>query len=319
MYDTTEFRNSERLAFWTETMCDQIAPVEIDPRGDGELTATAMRSSDFGDLHVREVVGGRHVYFRRQQEIRFGDPGTLQVGLQLFGNSILAQDGRDAVMGAGDLVLYDSSRPFTLAMDARFRWQVFLLPKDRLRRSDREISKLTAVRINGASGVAGVVGRFLRDVAAHSAELEADGSAPMLCENAVDLVGTLVQSELGQSWEVADPQRQLLEQAKAYIETHLSDPCLGPEQIAHAVNVSVRRLYQLFSVTGSAVAEYIRDERIRAVRRDLLDPRLASVPLARLAAGRGITNPSLFSRQFRFAEGMTPSAFREKMLATRTQ
>lgn len=313
-FDTREASAAERLDYWTQTVCDQIVPVQIDPRGAEQLAGTAMRSTGLGALQVRQVVGGEHVYVRGEREIRAGDPGTLQVGMQLTGSSLLVQDGREAVMGAGDIVLYDSSRPFSLVMDARFHWQVFLLPKEKLRRSDREIATLTAVRIDGSTGVAGVVARFLRDVADRSDELEADGSAAALCENAADLVGTLVRSELGQQWEVRDPQRMVLDAALSFIEAHLRDPSLGPERIAHAVNVSVRRLHQLFATTGRSVGEHVRDLRLAGVRRDLADPRLSGLSIARVAAAHGWQNASAFSRQFRLTESCTPTEFRVRAL-----
>jgi AraC-like DNA-binding protein len=309
-FDTREAAANERLDYWVHTVSDQIVPVQIDPRGAEQLAGTAMRSTALGALQVRQVVGGEHVYVRGEREIRAGDPVTLQVGMQLTGSSLLIQDGREAVMGAGDIVLYDSSRPFSLIMDARFHWRVFLLPKEKLRRSDREISALTAVPIHGGTGVAGVVARFLRDVAERSDELEADGSAAALCENAADLVGTLVRSELGQQWAVRDPQRMLLESALTFIESNVRDPSLGPERVAHAVSVSVRRLHQIFATTGRTVGEHIRDVRLAGVRRDLADPRLSGLSIARVAAAHGWTNASAFSRQFRLIEGCTPSEFR---------
>jgi AraC-like DNA-binding protein len=313
-YDTRSASDAERLDFWTQTVCDQIVPVQIDPRGAEQLAGTAMRSTGLGALQVRQVIGGEHVYVRGEAEIRAGDPGTLQVGMQLTGSSLLVQDGREAVLGAGDLVLYDSSRPFSLVMDARFHWQVFLLPKEKLRRSDREIAGLTAVRIAGDSGVAGVVARFLRDIAERSDELEADGTAAALCENAADLVGTLVRAELGQQWAVRDPQRMVVDAALAFIDAHLRDPSLGAERVAHAVNVSVRRLHQLFAGTGRTVGEHIRDLRLAGVRRDLADPRLAGLSIARVAAAHGWHNASAFSRQFRSTEDCTPSEFRARAL-----
>jgi AraC-like DNA-binding protein len=317
-YDTRQCSGRERLAYWTETVCSQILPVQIDPRGSEQLHATAMRSTGLGDLQVREVVGGQHVYIRDAGDIRRGDPGTLQVGLQVTGSSLLVQDGREAVMGAGDLVLYDSSRPFSLVMDARFHWRVFLLPKDKLRRSDREISRLTAVPISASRGVGGLVTRFLSDVAEHADELEAQASALALCENAADLVATLVRAELGALWEVRAPQRLLLDQATAYIAANVREPDLGPERVAHAVNVSVRRLHQLFEPTGRTVGEHVREERLAAVRRDLADPRLAGLSVSRIAAAHGMTSPTVFSRVFRAAHGCTPTEYRSRALARST-
>lgn len=316
-YDTAQHSGRDRLAFWTETVCSQILPVQIDPRHDADLSHSAMRSTGVGDLQLREVVGGEHLYQRTAGDIRRGDPLTLQVGLQVAGSSLLVQDGREAVLGAGDLVLYDSSRPFSLVMDARFSWQVFLLPKDKLRRSDREISELTATTIDSTTGVAGLVVRFLRDLTGHGDGLELGAAGPELAENAADLVATLVRSQLGHAWAVTDPARVLLDQAMAFVEANLREPHLGPERIAHGIGVSVRRLHQLFAPTGRTVGEHVRQERLVAVRRDLSDPRLAGLSIGRLAAGHGFGNASLFSKQFRAAEGCTPKEYRERVLDRR--
>jgi AraC-like DNA-binding protein len=310
VFDTGSVRQAERLAFWHEVMRSQILPVGIDPRRDGTLTSDAMRSTRIGDLHIREVIGGEHLYQRTAADIRQGDPNMLLVGLQVKGSAILVQDGREAVLGSGDLVLYDSSRPFTLAMDARFSWQVFRLPKDKLRRADREIAKLTAVRIDASQGVAGIVTRFLRDLTNNLDEATEPEVAIGLCENAADLIATLVRAELGPSWNVGDPQRVLLQHAFTYISSNLANAELGPDAIAHSIGVSTRRLHQLFETTGHTVCEHIRDERIAALARDLADPRLSRIPISRLAAGRGMPNPSLATRLFRERTGCTPSEFR---------
>ena len=312
VFDTRRVRRQERLAFWHEVMRSQILPVSIDPRQDESLASDAMRASRVGDLHIREVVGGEHLYRRTEADLRAGDPNMLLVGLQLKGSAILVQDGREAVMGAGDLVLYDSSRPFTLAMDARFSWQVFRLPKDKLRRSDREIAKLTAVRLDTTKGVAGIVVRFLRDITANLEVASEPETAQSLCENAADLIATLVRSHFAQSWDVAHPQRVLLQHALTHIDANLGDTRLSPDGIAHAVGVSTRRLHQLFEPTGRTVCEHVREERLAALARDLADPRLIRIPVSRLAAAHGMKNPSLVARAFRERMNCTPSEYRAR-------
>jgi transcriptional regulator GlxA family with amidase domain len=80
------------------------------------------------------------------------------------------------------------------------------------------------------------------------------------------------------------------------------------------VNVSVRRLHQLFATTGRSVGEHVRDLRLAGVRRDLADPRLSGLSIARVAAAHGWQNASAFSRQFRLTESCTPTEFRVRAL-----
>ena len=298
-----------RPGFWLDTVCTQILPVQIDLRHD-RLPAARMSCAALGALRIRDVVGGDHVYTRDGADIRRGDPETVQVGMPLGGQSILSQDGREAVLDAGDMVLYDSSRPFTLVMENQFHWQVFLLPKGKLRRSDQELAQVTAIPLPGTMGMSRAVSAFLRGLAAEVPGLEGSPGAAALGENAADLIATMVRSRFGRQWDVADPDAVVIQAIEIYLRDHHADPDLDPARVAQAHGLSVRRLHALFEATGCSVGLRIREERLAAIRRDLRDPGLARWSIARVAAAHGMRNPSAFARLFRSAEGLTPREFR---------
>jgi AraC-like DNA-binding protein len=313
LFDTRQTSERERMAFWLETVCQQILPVKIDPRSDAQPKA-AMSCSRMGDLAVREVVGGDHVYVRDDNDVRKGDPETVQIGIPTRGSSILVQDGREAVLNSGDMVLYDSSRPFTLVMEDRFHWHVFLLPKLKLRRSDAELRTLTAVTMRGGDGIPGVVSHFLLDLAARRSDLETSAAAPALGENAADLIATLVRSEFGTPWNVDRPEVVLRQQVMLHIEQHHDQPDLDPTAIANAIGVSLRTLHQLFVGDELTVMEAVRKHRLAQIRRDLSDPRLAHRSIGRVAAAHGLTNATVFARGFKAEFGTTPREFRATAL-----
>lgn len=318
LYDTRATPQSQRMAFWLETVCEQILPVKIDPRHDAQPVA-AMNCLTLGDLAIRDVVGGDHVYVRDQDDIRVHDPETVQIGIPTGGSSILVQDGREAILEAGDMVLYDSSRPFTLVMQDRFHWRVFLLPKHKLRRSDQELRNLTAVRMRGTDSVSGVVSHFLLDLAQRGAQLENRPSIGQLGENAADLIATLIQSEFGRPWNVNDPVEVLRKQVFHVIAKCHADPDLDPAGIASQVGVSLRRLHQLVADSPHTVMEHVRVHRLNEIRRDLCDPRIADRPIHRIAAAHGMVNPSVFARAFRQEFRQSPTAFRARALAELAQ
>ncbi len=242
--------------------------------------------------------------------LRRGDPETVQVCMPLGGQSIMIQDGREAVLDGGAMVLYDSSRPFTLVMESQFHWQVFLLPKSKLRRSDRELAQVTAIPLSGTRGMSRAVSAFLRGLAAEVTGLEASPGAGALGENAADLIATMVRSRFGRQWDVTDPDAVLITAIETYLRDHHADPELDPARVAAAHGLSVRRLHALFEPTARSVAGRIRDERLAAIRRDLRDPGLAHRSIARIAATHGMRDPSAFARLFRSVEGITPRQFR---------
>lgn len=315
LFDTTREDERHRMAFWLETVCAQILPVQIDPRHDASPRA-AMATNRLGALRLRKVVGGDHVYVRSQRDVRRGDPDTIQIGMPRGGQSILVQDGREAVLKPGDMVLYDSARPFTLVMEERFNWQVFLLPKSKLRRSDTEISRLTALTMHGGTGMTGVVHQFLSRLAADADALEADPTREALGENAADLIVTLIHSQFGVPWGADDPAAVLREQVRSFIVRNHMDAQLDPSAIAAVHGVSVRRLHQVFE-GGPSVMDTVREARLDAVRRDLADPRLLDRSIGQIASAHGLGNQAAFARLFRATTGLTARQYRAKALAQR--
>jgi AraC-like DNA-binding protein len=297
------------MEYWLNTVCSQILPVQIDPRHDA-TPAAAMSCLAIGEMAIRTVVGGDHVYSRSTTELRAGDPDTLQIGVPLGGTSILVQDGREAVLSAGDMVLYDSSRPFTLAMQERFHWQVFLFPKSLLRRPTRELREITAIRMRGDTGLTGVVQRFLRGVARDGARLENDSEAIMLGTHAADLASTLIRSTFGKEWDVHDADGVLRERVSAFVHAHHADPTLGPGMLALAHNVSLRRLHAAYEGTGRTVMDEVRRVRLEAIRSDLSDRRLGHLTIGQIAASHGLLSLASFSRAFRSTYGLAPSEHR---------
>jgi AraC-like DNA-binding protein len=309
LFDARKAPTNERMEYWLNTVCSQILPVQIDPRHDA-VPAAAMSCLAIGDMAIRTVIGGDHVYSRSFAEVRAGDPDTLQIGLPLAGTSILVQDGREAVLHTGDMVLYDSSRPFTLAMQERFHWQVFLFPKSLLRRPTHELRDITAIRMRGDVGLLGVVQRFLRGVARDGARLENDSEAIMLGKHAADLAGTLIRSTFGKEWDVTDLDAVLRERVSTFVQIHHTDPLLSPAMIAVAHNVSLRRLHAAFEGSGYSVMDEVRRTRLEAIRSDLASQPYRHLTIGQIAATHGLLSLASFSRAFRAAYGLTPSEFR---------
>jgi len=303
----------QRMAYWLETVCSQILPVQIDPRHD-RVPDAGMSCNALGALRIRDVVGGDHVYTRTDRLVRRGDPQTVQIGMPLKGCSLLVQDGREAVLSPGDMVVYDSSRPFTLVMESNFRWQVFLLPKVKLQRSDRELAQLTAIAIRPSESMSRVVARFMRGLTAEASYLEHDTGAAALGENAADLIVTLVRSRFGKQWAVGDRDWVLIHAIQSFIADNHGCRDLDPQMIAAAHGISTRRLHALLGPTGRSVGDRVRDERLAAIRRDLADPRLAHRSIGRIAAWHGMPNASAFARLFKTVEGSTAREYRANAL-----
>jgi AraC-like DNA-binding protein len=193
---------------------------------------------------------------------------------------------------------------------------VFTLPRGSVGLSEAESRLLCARRLDGQSGITGVVSRFLRDLGRHADRLSGAQSERVLAD-VTDLVVTLLGDWVDGSEVVrSSVQRSLLLRIKDYIDRRLADPTLGPAEIAAAVNISTRYLHQLFAAEYRSVSQYIRGLRLERCRRDLLDPRLADQSVATIAFGWGFGDLSGFNRAFRAAFGATPREVRTQPSAS---
>jgi AraC-like DNA-binding protein len=107
----------------------------------------------------------------------------------------------------------------------------------------------------------------------------------------------------------------MLERVLAFCDVNLFDPNLSAISIARTYRVSVRYLHKLFATVDETPAGYIRRRRRELVRRNLANPELAGVPVARLATRHGLSDAPHCSRLFRATYGCTPGDYGAMALA----
>ena len=99
---------------------------------------------------------------RTRRAIAADDPEQFELSLLLAGTQELHQADRDAVLGPGDLVCMDSSRPYRVSSPDAFEMLVFAVPKVLLRPHVDVVGARTASAIPARAGLAALVAPFLR-------------------------------------------------------------------------------------------------------------------------------------------------------------
>ncbi|MFE4973342.1 helix-turn-helix transcriptional regulator [Kitasatospora sp. NPDC056651] len=131
---------------------------------------------------------------------------------------------------------------------------------------------------------------------------------------AVDLVSAWIARELDAERMLPEEARRraLVEGIRAFVRGNLHDPGLTPSVVAAAHHISVSHLHRLFAryFEGESVAGFIRGQRLRKAHRQLADPLLLALPVHVIGARCGIPSPSVFSRAFRTAYGLSPREHR---------
>lgn len=112
--------------------------------------------------------------------------------------------------------------------------------------------------------------------------------------------------------EQALPQTRLREITAVgdYLSAHLADPALSVEEAAERVSLSTTHLRNQFrQVYGMPPKQYLTSLRL-SLARELLAA--TSLPITEIAARCGYDSLYNFSRSFRQAMGLSPSAYREE-------
>ena len=259
------------------------------------------------DVGLTEVVADPHVVERTRRHCSDGGSvPSYKISLMLGGTGYLCQDGRDVVLQPGDLAIYDTTRPYTLAFDDSFRSIIAMFPKHLVNVDARSVDRLTATALGKDDPMAGIVATMLREATGQMGLLS-PSVGDRLARNMVDLVSILLREHV--DIEPA-PRRALLDQVRDYIADHLGDSDLAPGVIAAQHFISVRYLHSLFQGEGTTVAAYIRQQRLERCRADLSDPRLADQTVTSIASRWSFADAPHFSRLFKATFGQTPSAYR---------
>lgn len=296
---------------WAQLVSKWFVPLDVTSLH-GESFHGRVRTRTIGDVFISDISATEHQVERTLALISQDDKSFFKVSLLLAGSGLLMQDNREAVLTPGDIAVYDTNKPYTLVFDGDFRTLVVMFPHSLLDLPAETISQLTATRISGEDGLAKLVGPFLSHLA-HNMETLSGPSATRLMHNTVDLVATVLHSQLDLEAmdRVHSHRTQLLTDVHAYIDEHLGDPGLSPSEIAAATYISTRHLHGIFKEQGVTVSAWIRSRRLELCRRDFIDPLFANKPVSAIAAKRGFVDASHFSRLFRATYGQAPTAFRE--------
>ncbi|WP_053384528.1 AraC-like ligand-binding domain-containing protein [Leucobacter celer] len=304
---------SREIGEYADLVSERFAPLQMETDRRGDFRGR-LRGRRLGEIEVFDVRATQHRVDRGARIASSTPQQKYMLHLQLCGTGVMEQEGREAVLHPGDLGFYDSDKPYFLSLDDRFRNAILVFPQRLLALPPMVTAQLTATKVAGAAGVAGMVASMLNGLAMNMESLPRHSSA-RLAHGIVDLLTTAMQNELGATPEEAPrssgaPMREIL----AYIEDHLSDPDLGPDHVAAANFISVRTLHAYFRKADTSVAAWIRSRRLELCRQDLSDPMLDRLPVSTVMTRRGFVSIAHFSRLFKSAYGQPPTEFRRRML-----
>ncbi|MEU4646115.1 helix-turn-helix domain-containing protein [Nocardia fluminea] len=300
----------ESFAEWESLLSESYVPLMVEPGDGGTFHGRIERSSQPGFELSTVRAGGQRIR-RTRRGIAKTEGEFLLVSILTEGSGLLHQDDRVALVRPGDMVFYDTSRPYHWDLRGQWSQVVVQTPLEVLRQQlGPGGSPLpTAVTVT-ADSAGGVVAGFFRDLA--RIQQSAPGHAAVLADNGVKLLASAVRLASGEIPSGEPAQALSREQVLSFMRTRCADPSLTIDDIARACLVSRRTLYRLFGDVEDGLSAVLRRMRVECARTLLTrDPSRAT---ATVALASGFASERHFFRAFRLETGMTPGEFR--MLAS---
>ncbi|MEV4177458.1 helix-turn-helix domain-containing protein [Nonomuraea sp. NPDC049709] len=315
MVTTASVPDRDKAAYWNDAVSRALVPMAVVPQGDGPFDGR-IATDRLGYLRVSTMEADAKRISRTPRLIaRSSEEAFVGIGVQVSGTATVIQDGRRAEVGAGDLVVYDTARPYSISYPQRFATHVFQLPRRVLGVVEADIRQVTGTAIGTADGFGSMLVPFLAALAA-SAHAYPPAVADRLAGNVVDLFSTLVAERTGRPTPEADTARaHLVLRVRKHINQHLGDPDLSPESIARALRISIRHLHRVFEAEGITVGRLIQHRRLEECGRELARRGRRAPTVSVVAQRWGFVSPAHFSRAFRAVYGVSPREWRSLRVA----
>ncbi len=293
--------------FWQAGASELFGRLELETHADRHFHGRCTHAS-VEDLVLCKLAAGPHRITRTAMGARHYDRGYLKALLQIRGTSLLDQDDRTTLIEPGEWSLYDTARPYRLTVLEESEMLLLLMPRERLYTPQSNLRRLTVRKFSSQAGVG--------KLACHLVNVAFDEVATLNSSETFDVADSIAQMirlavyNTGTESAVPPSGEMLCERIKSYVTSHLRNPELSIDDVARAVRCTKRYLHKAFEKEELSISEYILRQRLERCRQQLLDLDCAQRSITDIAFSWGFNNSNHFSRCFKQAFGMSPSAVR---------
>lgn len=297
---------------WSRFLSDTLCVPGPGIQGERQFSAHA-RGATFGGVHLFQMRSTPHVVdcpFRRWQDDKGFTEHYVECVFQLEGHTTVHLNDTRLDVQQGQWLLNVSAEPCRIVHDGHTQQLLLLMPWAEVFRDRALMMQLTRRALPAQSGAARVLMDLAVSALQQSEQMETasrQALAPLLRQLLVTAVG-----ELAVRSPVLDAKARLVERIRRVVEARLGDALLSIDDIAQACGCSKRYLHIAFAQhsEGGSLTQYILTQRLTACKNELAQIEPASRSIAEVAYRWGFTDPAHFSRAFRKAYGITPTAFR---------
>lgn len=301
---------ASRSAHWHQAIAQAYFPLDLkfrDPDGFGGK----LEEWTLGGVTLSRLRSEALSYHRLPRHCSSSDNEQLLITIPMRAQVYFAQAGKDVYCNPGGYIIERSHEPYEFNYGERADLWVMKVAAGALRGRIRAPERFYGMQFNAADGVSGLFVDMLHHIPERIAMMSTE-ARDMVGQQLVDLLALSIHADertltSGQS----SVRAAHLARIEAYVRDNLHRRDLDPELIARRCGISVRYLHEIFRDTNQTLGQWIRDQRLEAVREDL-QAVAGTMSIAELCFRRGFGDLAHFTRLFKSRFGCTPGEYRRR-------
>ncbi|MCY1353471.1 Transcriptional activator NphR [compost metagenome] len=302
---THGWSQSERQVRWAEAISDTYFALSLEFAPEQPFDGHLQRwSTPSTPVSLSRLRSSRLGYSRSKAQIGQDHEAFYLVTVPRRADVHFEQEGRELSCSPGGFIIERGDAPYRFHYGADNDLWVLKLPERALKGHLRGPERYSRYCFDATQGLGRVFVEQL-DLCARHFEVCSTPARHLLLEQAMStLLLALQQDDRVLGSEGSNLSALHLTRVEQYVRQNLGDPDLSPQSIASACGLSLRYLHKLFSSTPYTLGEWVRQQRLEAVHRQLRDPHCHQ-SIGELAFRWGFNDQAQFTRAFRQQFGCT--------------